>query len=123
MRADGKIPMAPEGCGVARIPANNAEGCAPVKCCCTPDIPNFTLSPNSFKPLLDKHCNGYTLECKGDKKTFHFSVNHKKRKSGSLHPFGTPRGGLCYARLAVPPMPATEGTAEMSLGDGKKAAI
>jgi len=94
--ADGKSPIIPEGYGAARIPANNAEGHVPIKCYCTPDIPNFILSPNSFKPLLGKHYNGYTLECNDDKKTLHFSVNHKKRKSGSLLLFGTTRGGLCY---------------------------
>jgi len=61
--ADGKSPIVPEGHGAARIPANNAEGCVPIKCYCTPDIPNFTLSPNLFKPLLGKHYNGHTLEC------------------------------------------------------------
>jgi len=120
---DGKSAITPEGYGTARIPANNAEGYVPIKCYCTPDIPNFTLSPNSFKPLLSKHYNGYTLECNDDKKTFHFSVNHKKRKSGSLLLFGTTRGGLCYTRSAVPPMPTTEGTAEMSLDAANKAAI
>jgi len=33
--------MLPEGHGTARIPANNAEGHVPVKCCYAPDIPNF----------------------------------------------------------------------------------
>jgi len=94
--ADGKSPIVPEGCGAARIPANNAEGCVPIKCYYTPDIPNFILSPNLFKPLLGKHCNGHALECNDDKKMFHFSVNHKKRKSGSLLLFGMTRGGLCY---------------------------
>jgi len=121
--ADGKSPIVPEGYGTARIPANNTEGYVPIKCYCTPDIPNFMLSPNSFKPLLGKHYNGYTLECNDDKKTFHFSVNHKKRKSGSLLLFGTTRGGLCYMQSAVPPMPTTEGTAEMSLDAADKAAI
>ena len=123
MCADGKRPIVPEGYGAARIPANNAEGCVPIKCYYTPDIPNFTLSPNSFKPLLGKHCDGYTLNCDDGNKTFHFSVNHKKRKSGSSHLFGTTRGGLCYTRPAVPPMPMTEGTAEMSLDAVDKAAI
>jgi len=82
--ADGKSPIIPEGYGAAMIPANNAEGCVPIKCYYTPDIPNFMLSPNSFKPLLGKHYNGYAVECNDDKKTFHFSVNHKKCKSGSL---------------------------------------
>jgi len=121
--ADGESPIVPEGCGTARTPANNAEGYVPIKCYYTPDIPNFTLSPNSFKSLLDKHYNGYTLECDDGKKTFHFSVNHKKRKRGSLHLFGTTRGGLCYTRSAVPPMPTTEGTAEMSLDAADNAAI
>jgi len=121
--ADGKSPILPEGYGTARIPANNAEGYVPIKCYYTPDIPNFMLSPNSFKPLLGKHYNGYTLECNDDKKTFHFSVNHKKRKSGSMLLFKTTRGGLCYTRSAVPPMPTTEGTAEMSLDAADKAAI
>jgi len=121
--ADGKSPIIPEGYGTARILANNAEGYVPIKCYYTPDIPNFILSPNSFKPLLGKYYNGYTLECNDDKKTFHFFVNHKKRKSGSLPLFGTTRGGLCYTRSAVPPMPTTEGTAEMSLDAADKAAI
>jgi len=121
--ADGKSPIVPEGYGTARIPVNNAEGYAPIKCYYTPDIPNFTLSPNSFKPLLGKHYDGYTLECNNGKKTFHFLVNHKKRKSGSLHLFGTTRGGLCYTRSVAPPMPTTEGTAEMSLDAADKAAI
>jgi len=56
--ADGKSPIVPEGYGTARIPANNAEGYVPIKCYYTPDIPNFILSPNSFKPLLGKHYNG-----------------------------------------------------------------
>jgi len=120
---DGKSPIAPEGHGTARIPANNAEGHVPIKCCYTPDIPNFMLSPNSFKPLLGKHYNGYALECNNDKKTFHFLVNHKKRKSGSLLLFGSTRGGLCHTRSAVPPMPTTEGTAEMPLDAADKAAI
>jgi len=120
---DGKSHVVPEGYGTARIPANNAEGYVPTKCYCTPDIPNFILSPNSFKPLLGKHYNGHTLECDDDKKTFHFLANHKKRKSGSLLLFGTTRGGLCYTRSAVPPMPTTEGTAEMSLDAADKAAI
>jgi len=81
------------------------------------------LFPNSFKPLLGKHHNGYTLECDDDKKTFRFTVNHKKRKSGSLLLFGTTRGGLCYTRSAAPPMPTTEGTVEMSLDAADKAAI
>jgi len=123
MCADGKNPIVPEGYGTARIPANNAEGYVPIKCYDTPDIPNFILSPNSFKPLLGKHYDGYTLNCDDGKKTFHFSVNHKKRNSGSLHLFGTTRGGLCYTRPAVPPMPTTEGTAEMSLDAADKAAI
>jgi len=59
--ADGKNPIVPEGYGAARIPVNNAEGYVPIKCYYTPDIPNFTLSPNLFKPLLGKHYNGYTL--------------------------------------------------------------
>jgi len=42
--ADGKTPIAPEGYGVARIPASNAEGYVPIKCYYTPDIPNFILS-------------------------------------------------------------------------------
>jgi len=73
--------------------------------------------------LLGKHYDGHALNCDDGKKTFHFSVNHKKRKSGSLHLFGTTRGGLCYTRPAVPPMPTTEGTAEMSLDATDKAAI
>jgi len=36
MCADGMNPTIPEGHGTARIPANNAEGCVPIKCCCTP---------------------------------------------------------------------------------------
>jgi len=112
--ADRKSPIVPEGYGTARIPANNAEGYVPIKCYYTPDIPNFILAPNSFKPLLGKHYDGHTLNCDDGKKTFHFSVNHKKHKSGSLHLFGTTRGGLCYTRSAVPPMPTTEGTADMS---------
>jgi len=123
MCVGGKSPIAPEGYGAARIPANNAEGHVPIKCYYTPNIPNFMLSPNSFKPLLGKHYNGYALECNDDKKTFHFSVNHKKCKSGSLLLFRTTRGGLCYTRSAVPPMPTTEGTAEMSLDAADKAAI
>jgi len=123
MCADGKSPVVPEGCGAAGIPANDAEGHVPIKCCHTPDIPNFMLSPNLFKPLLGKHCNGCTLECNNEKKTFHFSVNHKKRKSGLLLLFGTTRSGLCRTRSAVPPMPATEGTAEMSSDAADKAAI
>jgi len=63
-RADGKSHIVPEGYGTARIPANNAEGYVPIKCYYTPDIPNFMLSPNSFKPLLGKRYKGYTLECK-----------------------------------------------------------
>jgi len=121
--ADGKTPTVPEGCGAVRIPANDVEGCVPTKCCYTPDIPNFILSPTSFKQLLGKHHNGCTLECDDDKKTFQHTVNHKKRKSGSLILFGTTRGGLCCARSAVPPMPMTEGTAEMSLDAADKAAI
>jgi len=121
--AEGKNPIVPEGCGTARIPANNAEGYVPIKCYYTPDIPNFILSPNSFKPLLGKHYNGYALECNDDKKTFQFTVNHKKRKSGSLLLLGLTRGGLCYTRSAVPPMPTTEGTAEMSLDAADRAAI
>jgi len=88
---------------MARIPANNAEGYVPIKCYHTPerpDIPNFILSPNSFKSLLGKNYDGYTLECNNDKKTFRFSVNHKKRKSQSLLLHGTTRGGLCYTRSA-----------------------
>jgi len=119
----GRDPVVPEGYGAVRIPANNSEGYVPIKCCYTPDIPNFILSPNSFKPLLGKHYNGYTLECDDDKKMFQHTVNHKKRKSGSLLLFGTTRGGLCYTRSAVPPMPITEGTAEMSLDAADKAAI
>jgi len=82
--ADGKSPVVPEGYGTVRIPADNAEGYVPIKCCYTPDIPKFILSPNSFKSLLSKQCDGYTLECDDDKKTFRFSVNHKKWKSKSL---------------------------------------
>jgi len=121
--ADGKIPVVPEGHGAARIPANNVEGYVPIKCCYTPDILNFILSPNSFKPLLSKHCNGHALECNDEKKTFSFAVNHKKRKSGSLLLLGTTRGGLCYTQSAAPPMPMTEGTAEMLLDVADKAAI
>jgi len=81
---DGKSPVMSEGCVAAGIPANNAEGHVPTKCCCTPDIPNFTLSPNSFKPLLGKHHNRHASECNDDKKTFHFSVNHKKPNCSSF---------------------------------------
>jgi len=123
MCPDGKSPIVREGHGTVRIPADNAEGHVPIKCCYTPDIPNFTLSPNSFKSLLGKQCNGCTLECDDNKKTFRFSVNHKKWKSGSLLLHGTTRGGMCNTRSAVPPMPMTEGTAEMSLDAAKKAAI
>jgi len=67
--ADGKSPIISEGYRTARIPANNAEGYVPIKCYYTPDIPNFILSPNLFKPLspnlfkpsLGKHYDGYTL--------------------------------------------------------------
>ena len=83
MCADGKSPIAPEGYGTVRIRADNAEGYVPIKCYYTPDIPNFILSPNSFKSLLGKQHNGHTLECDDDKKTFRFLVNNKKRKSGS----------------------------------------
>jgi len=121
--ADGKSYIVPEGYGTARIPENNTEGYVPIKCYYAPDIPNFMLSPNSFKPLLGKHYNGYTLECDDDKKTFHFLVKHKKRMSGSLLLFGTTKGGLRYTRSAIPPMPTTEGTAEMSLDAADKAAI
>jgi len=123
MCVDGKNPIAPEGYGAVRIPANDAEGYVPIKCCYTPDIPNFMLSLNSFKSLLGEHYNGYALECDDDKKTFQLLVNHKKRKSGSLHLFGKTRSGLCYTRSAAPPMPMTEGTAEMSLDTANKAAI
>ena len=121
--ADGKTPVVPEGCGAVRIPANDAEGCVLTKCYCTSDIPNFILSPNLFRPLLGKHCNGCTLECDDDKKTFQFTVNHKKCKSGSLLLFGTTRGSLCCTRSAVPPIPTTEGTAEMSLDAADEVAI
>jgi len=67
--ADGKSHMVPEGCGTTRISGNNDEGHVPIKCHYTPDIPNFTLSPDSFKPLLGKHYNGYTLECADDERT------------------------------------------------------
>ena len=70
-----------------------------------------------------KQYNGYTLECDDDKKTFCFSVNRKKRKSESLLLHGTTRGGVCYTRSALPPMPMTEGMAEMSLDAVDKAAI
>jgi len=40
-----------------------------------------------------------------------------------LQLFGKTRGGSCYTRPAVPPMPMTEGTAEMSLDAADKAAI
>jgi len=123
MCVDRKSPDVPEGYGTVRIPADNAEGYVPIKCYYTPDIPNFILSPNSFKSLLSKQHNGYALECDDDKKTFRFSVNHKKRKSGSLLLQGTTRGGMCYTRLAVPPMPMTEGAAEMLLDAANKAAI
>jgi len=123
MYADGKSPVVPKGYGTVRIPADNTEGHVPIKCCYTPDIPNFILSPNSFKSLLGKQHNGYTLECNNDKKTFRFSVNHKKRNSGSLLLHGTTRGGMCYTQSAVPPMPMAEGTAEMSLDAADKAAI
>jgi len=95
----------PKGCGAVGIPADNAEGHVPMKCCCTPDVPNFMLSPNSFKSLLGKHYNGYKLECNDDKKTFRLSLKHKMRKSECVLLRGTTGGGLCYARLAVPPMP------------------
>jgi len=68
--ADGKSPIVPQGYGTARIPANSAEGYVPVKCYYMPDIPNFTLSPNSFKSLLGKQHNGHTLASNDDKKTF-----------------------------------------------------
>jgi len=68
--ADGKSSVVPKGYGTTRIPANNAEGHVPITCYYTPDIPNFILSPNSFKSLLGKHYNGYTLESNNDKKTF-----------------------------------------------------
>jgi len=84
MCVDGKSPIVPKGYGTVRIPVDNAEGYVPIKCYYTPDIPNFILSPNSFKSLLGKQHNGYALECDNDEKTFQFSVNHKKRKSGSL---------------------------------------
>jgi len=123
MCADGKSRIVPEGYGTVRILADNAEGHVPIKCYYTPDIPNFILSPNSFKSLLGKQHNGYALECDDDKKTFQFSVNHKKQKSGSLLLHGTTRGGMCCARLAALPMPMTEGTAEMLLDAADKAAI
>jgi len=121
--ADGKTPVVPEGHGAVRIPANNAEGCVPTKCHCAPDVPNFIMSPNSFKPLLGEHHNGCTLECDYEKKTFQRTVNHKKRKSGSLLLFGTTRGGLCCTRSATPPMPMTEGAAETSLDAADEVAI
>ena len=74
----------PIGYGTARIPADNADGCVPIKCLYAPEIPNFILSPNSLKPLLCKNCEGYKLELNDDEKSFHFSVLHKKRKSGNL---------------------------------------
>jgi len=115
MCTDGKSPIVPEGHGTVRILADNAEGYVPIKCYCyAPDIPNYILSPNSFKSSLGKQHNGYTLECDDDKKTFRFLVNHKKWKSGLLSLHGTTRGGTCHTRLAAPPMPMTEGTAEMS---------
>ena len=123
MCTDRKSPIMPEGYGTVRILADNAEGHVPIKCCYTPDIPNFILSPNSFRSLLGKQHNGYTLECDDDKKTFCFSLNHKKRKSGSLLLHRTTRGGMCYTQLAVPPMPMTEGTAERSLDAANKAVI
>jgi len=67
--------------------------------------------------------NGYMLECNDDKKTFRFSVNHKKRKSKLLLLHGMTHGGLCYMRSVVPPMPMTEGKVEMSLDTGNKAMI
>jgi len=123
MCADGESPIVPKGCGTVRISAANPEGYVPIKCYYTPDIPNFILSPNSFKSLLGKQYNGHTLECNDDKKTFQFLVNHKKWKSGSLLLHGTMRGGMCYTRSAAPHMPMTEGTAEMSLDAADKAAI
>jgi len=120
---DGKSPIVPKGYGTARIPASNAEGSVPIKCCYTPDIPNFILSPNSFKSLLGKQHNGYTLENNDDKKTFRFSVSNKKRMSESLLLHGTMNGCLCYTQSAVPPMPTTKGTAEMSLDTANKAEI
>jgi len=123
MCADGKCPIVPEGYGTVRIPTDNAEGYVPIKCYYTPDIPNFILSPNSFRSLLSKQYNGYTLERDDNKEAFRFSVNHKKRKSGSLLLYRATGGGMCYTRSAVPPMPMTEGMAEMSLDAANKAAI
>jgi len=51
------------------------------------------------------------------------AVNHKKRKSKLLLLHGTTRGGMCYTRSAVPPMPMTEDTAEISLDVANKTAI
>ena len=53
--ADGKCPIIPIGSGTVRIPADNADGYVPIKCFCPPEIPNFILSPNSFKSLLGKN--------------------------------------------------------------------
>jgi len=93
--ADRKSPVVPEGHGAVRIPADNAEGYVLIKCYHAPNIPNFILSPNSFKSLLGKHCNGYKLECNDDKKTW-FSLNHKMRKSKSALLRGTTLGCVMH---------------------------
>jgi len=120
---DRKSSIMPEGYGTARIPANNAEGYVPVMCYHTPDIPNSIVSPNSFKPLFGKNYHGYALECNEDKKIFRFTVQHKKHKSETLPLQGLTCGGLCCMQSAVPLMPMTEETAELSLDAAHKAAI
>jgi len=79
--ADGKSPVVPEGCGAARIPANDAEGHVPTKCCCTRDIPNFMLSPSEkaiqgtlpLTPALALNANAY---CPNIFRKGHWCISH-----------------------------------------------
>jgi len=121
--ADGKTPVIPTGYGTVRIPAENEAGYVPILCYYTPEIPNFIVAPKSFEVLLGKNYSGYQVETNSEESTFKYSLKHKLRKSQNLSLTGTVVGGLLYTKSALPPMPLSDSTKEMSLEQADKAGI
>ena len=121
--ADGKAPVIPTGFGVARIPAENEAGYVPIKCYYTPEIPNFIVGPKSFEALLGQDCRGYQIDTNNDEGTFQLSLKSKSRKSQDVLLIGEMKGGLCFTGSAIPPLPTSEITEDMTLEQADKAGI
>jgi len=97
MCADGKNPIMPEGHRTVRVLTDDDAECVPVKWCYTPDIPNFILSANSFKPVHKKNYQGCTLNYDNNNKMFQFQVWQKKRDSEVELLCNMTHGGLCWS--------------------------